>query len=385
MDRQRATSQIAAPPYMDGGEPGATRWVLRTRYALDRRLGVLIQGLALKHLNGHLQEVLLVEGCTLSAGLYSVNPEGVGRHVPMNDSCISIQRRRLCTLLKTNPPSVLIVFRSFEELETIASQHASVVDVVGRLVSATPITYYQKQDRSIKRQVVVIENEREVSLSITLWSNFAERLNLPELIELNGAAPVIVAFTTYSKTYNMHPVSFGVGIVGASSTSATRIVLSPAARNTARLTAHFGDAVAAIGVVPTELDTPEKAATVYRQSFKTITELQTIQSTATMGGKFRCRGKITDLDTSRDWCYLGCATCSKAAVRCDAPYWCAKCDATVHPHQLKQCFRVRFMVHEGSAYAPFIMIGQAAETVLKVSAGTLLATAPDRTSFRPDR
>ncbi|CAL1358643.1 unnamed protein product [Linum trigynum] len=36
------------------------------------------------------------------------------------------------------------------------------------------------------------------------------------------------------------------------------------------------------------------------------------------------------------------------------------------------------MVHDGSVFAPFVLLGQTAEALLKVSAGTLLGAAPDR-------
>ncbi|CAI0412981.1 unnamed protein product [Linum tenue] len=188
---------------------------------------------------------------------------------------------------------------------------------------------------------------------------------------MDGTAPIIVAFTSLN-------LSIWRGNVGASNTSATRIVILPPVPQAQSLALHFGDVVGTIGVVPTEYDTPEKAVIVYRESFKTIPELQIVQSTSTMGGKFRCKGKIIDIDMSRDWCYLGCAVCCKAAVRRDAPFWCEKCDATVHPHQLKQCFRVRLMLHDGSAFAPFVVLGQTAETLLGVSASALFAAAPDR-------
>ncbi|CAI0548469.1 unnamed protein product, partial [Linum tenue] len=74
----------------------------------------------------------------------------------------------------------------------------------------------------------------------------------------------------------------------------------------------FCDAIGTIGILPIECDTPQKALTIYRDSFRTIPELQLIQSTASMGDKFRCKVTITDIDTTRDRCYLGCAICCKA-------------------------------------------------------------------------
>ncbi|CAL1370101.1 unnamed protein product [Linum trigynum] len=107
-----------------------------------------------------------------------------------------------------------------QDLHAIASLDEALVDVVGRLVSPTPVGYVQKQNRSIKRQTIVIQNERETSLSVTLWEEFVERLVLPDHIQMDGAAPVIVAFTS------LNP-SIWRGTVGASNSSVTRIVMLP--------------------------------------------------------------------------------------------------------------------------------------------------------------
>ncbi|CAL1405962.1 unnamed protein product [Linum trigynum] len=192
---------------------------------------------------------------------------------------------------------------------------------------------------------------------------------------MDVAAPVIVAFTSLNLlTWN----------VGASNISATRIVVSPRVFQNQSLAVYFGDAIGTIGILPIECDTPQKALTIYHDSFRTIPELQLIQSTASMGDKFRCKVTITDIDTTRDWCYLGCAICCKAAVRHDAPLWCDKCKATVLLHQLKQCFHIRLMGQDDdSACAPFLLLGQTAETLLLVSANALFAASPDRVNGYP--
>ncbi|CAI0465137.1 unnamed protein product, partial [Linum tenue] len=154
-------------------------------------------------------------------------------------------------------------FCQLEELEPIAVAPQFLVDVFGRLVSVTPITYFQKQDRTRRKQTVVLENERCIK-----------------------------------HLCNSH----------------------------CRVPKGIADSVPGCA----------KALTIYRDSFRTILELQLIQSTASMGDKFRCKVTITDIDTTREWCYLGCDISCKAVVRRDAPLWCDKCEATFILHQLKQ-------------------------------------------------
>ncbi|CAL1410092.1 unnamed protein product [Linum trigynum] len=358
------------PSRPDGFSEYATLWT--------DELGVLVQGLASKHLSEQLKEVLSV-GKIYFVTQFSQR-EAKKRWAPCsNDRLLHFTSSTTFVLADEDASSFCadsFEFRRFEDLHGIASRAEHLVDAVGRLVSATPVTYFQKQHRSIKKQAVVIENERGASLPVTLWAEFADKLPLAELIQLDGAAPIVVAFTSLN-------LSLWRGNVGASNTSATRIVIRPTVLEAQSLALHFGYVIGAIGIVPVENDTPEKAATVYHESFKTITELQTIQSTSTMGGRFRCKATITDIDMSRDWCYLGCAVCSKAAIRRDAPFWCEKCDVTVHPHQLKQCFRIRFMVHDGTAFTPFLVLGQTADSLLGVSAASLFAAAPDRGAGYP--
>ncbi|CAL1415110.1 unnamed protein product [Linum trigynum] len=353
------------PKRQDGFSEFATLWT--------DELGVLVQGLAARTLSSHLSDILIV------GEVYFIKQFGQRESRKRWAACSNDRTLHFTSstsfLLSDQEESTFCAdsfeFRQFEDLPPMAREPTFCVDVVGRLVSVTPVTYFQRQEHSVKKQTIVIENERKFSLSITLWADFADKLPLADLILIDNAAPVIAAFTSLN-------LSLWRGTVGASNTSATRIVVSPTTQESQALAAFFVDAVAPIGVVPAECDTPEKALTVYRESFKTIPDLQEIRSDSTMGGKFRCKGKVTDIDTSHEWCYLGCAVCSRTAVRRDAPFWCEKCQATIHPHQLKQCFRIRLMVHDGCAFAPFVLLGQTAESFLEVSASVLLAAAPDR-------
>ncbi|CAI0628237.1 unnamed protein product [Linum tenue] len=359
-------------------------------------LGVLIQAVAPRQLSPHLNEVLTV-GRVYFISLFTQREARKRWASCSNDRILDFTAKTTFVSSNENDAQFCLdsfEFREFENLEAIAGQAAHLVgeftvhctalriqnclltqlfyaDVVGRLVSATTVTYYQKNDRSIRRRTVVIQNERDMSISVTLWGDFAERLALQELIQMDGAAAVIVAFTSLN-------LSIWRGTVGASSTSATRIVVSPPVPHAQPLALHFAGAVGALGVVPIECDTPEKAMTLYRDSFRTIAELQNVQSISTMGGKFRCKATVTDIDMSREWCYLACAVCCKAAIRRDAPFWCDKCSKTVNPHELKHCFRIRVMGQDGSTCAPFVLLAQTAESLLGVSASALLAAAPDR-------
>ncbi|CAL1360101.1 unnamed protein product [Linum trigynum] len=239
------TLMAGNPARPDGFSENTTLWT-------DELVGCLVQGLASKQLCGQLQEVLDL------GKVYFVSQCESRKHwsVCSNDLMLYFNSKTSFVHSPEDdhtfyPDSFEI--RRFEDLEKIVTVHCSVVgwcsiresallnvhtmhaeeilfsiDVVGRLVSATPVSYFQKQERSIKRQVVVIDIERyfalpflvslacfvlpnssfslpsvssvagKASLSITLWSDFAERVNFPKLIELNGTTPVIVAFTSLS-------------------------------------------------------------------------------------------------------------------------------------------------------------------------------------------
>ncbi|CAI0396895.1 unnamed protein product, partial [Linum tenue] len=359
------TWKAGNPSRPDGFYEHSTLWT--------DELGVLIQAAAPKHLSDQLNEALTV-GRIYFVSLFTQREAKPRWSSCSNDRILGFTSKTAFVCSTEDDSNFCLdsfEFREFEALDGVAGQSALLVDIVGRLVSATGITYFQKQHRSIRKRTVVIQNERDMSISVTLWGELADRLALQELIQMDGAAAVIIAFTSLN-------LSVWRGTLGASSTSATRIVVKPPVPHTNSLALHFAGAVGALGVLPTECDTPEKAKTLYRDSFRTISELQTVQSVSTMGGKFRCKATITDIDMSRDWCYLGCAVCHKAAVRHDAPFWCDKCSATVNPHELKHCYRIRVMVQDVSACAPFVLLGKTAEDLLGVSAGALLAAAPDR-------
>ncbi|CAL1403721.1 unnamed protein product [Linum trigynum] len=186
------TWKVGNPVRPDGYFEFSTLWT--------DELGVLVQGLSPKQLASHFQEILHV------GKVYFVEQfaqrESRRRWAPCSTNrLLYFNSNTSFTASPENDPTFCLdsfEFRRFEDLEDIASRHACLVDVVGRLVSVTPITYFQKQERSIKRQTVAIEDERKASLSITLWSEFAEKLNVAHLMELDGAAPVIIAFTSLS-------------------------------------------------------------------------------------------------------------------------------------------------------------------------------------------
>ncbi|CAI0475217.1 unnamed protein product, partial [Linum tenue] len=216
-------------------------------------LGVLVQGISLKQLASHLQEILHV-GKVYFVEQFAQRESRRRRAPCSNDRLLYFNSNTSFTTSPEDDPTFCrdsFEFRSFEDLEDIASRHVC-------LVGLSPILSFIK-----------------ASLSITLRSEFAEKLNVAHLMELDGAAPVIIAFTSLS-------LSIWRGNVGASNTTATRIVMSPAVPQCAALTVHFGDVVPAIGILPAECDTPEKAVTVYRESFRMITELQAVRSTATL-------------------------------------------------------------------------------------------------------
>ncbi|CAI0552754.1 unnamed protein product [Linum tenue] len=178
------------PSRPDGFSEYATLWT--------DELGVLVQGLASKLLSDQLKEVLSV-GKIYFVTQFSQR-EAKKRWAPCsNDRLLHFTSSTTFVLADEDASSFCadsFEFRRFEDLHGIASRAEHLVDAVGRLVSATPVTYFQKQHRSIKKQTVVIENERGASLPVTLWAEFADRLPLAQLIQLDGAAPIVVAFTS---------------------------------------------------------------------------------------------------------------------------------------------------------------------------------------------
>nr|VDC84387.1 unnamed protein product [Brassica rapa] len=68
--------------------------------------------------------------------------------------------------------------------------------------------------------------------------------------------------------------------------------------------------------------------------------------------EFLCTAKVTEIQQSEGWCYIGCAVCSKKLIREESSFTCAPCNVTNAVAKLR--YRVVLSVSDNTGSAAFV-------------------------------
>ncbi|CAL1353729.1 unnamed protein product [Linum trigynum] len=277
-------------------------------------------------------------------------------------------------------------FCDFASLEERSGSRTLLTDVVGWLTSISQVDHISTCNGEATCQKLVIQNERGISLSISLWGKLAYNLRATELITAAETSPVIIAIGGLT-------ISTFRGEVGASSTSATRIILNPQTLEFGYFKPYpndFGDLIKVasnasdgISSIPVANETPEKNAQRALELQRTVSDLINIRAIGESANKvYICKATVTAVKSPKNWAYRGFTKCYRTVTDCGANYWCEK-DNRIPASQTKQWYLTRLIVQDATDEAIFLLIGETADKLLRRKCSEVYDSFPQGTGILP--
>ncbi|CAL1359593.1 unnamed protein product [Linum trigynum] len=277
-------------------------------------------------------------------------------------------------------------FCNFETLGLRTGSKELLTDVVGCLKSISPVEYTDTCNGAATKQSLILQDERGTTLSISLWGDLAYKLKAYDLALPAQASPVIIAIGGLLITSRRDGI-------GATSISATRIILNPQSLDFGDFKPYpddfeglikvASDAAFSVSLIPVTNDTPEKKAEHALQSQRILKQL--IELRATCGSpnmSYICQATITAIKSPTTWAYRGCTKCSRKVTECGSNYWCLK-DNQIAPSETKPWYLTRLIVQDGSDEAVFLLIGETADRIFTRKCSKLYDNFPQGTGILP--
>ncbi|CAL1413724.1 unnamed protein product [Linum trigynum] len=202
-----------------------------------------------------------------------------------------------CSLPAAEFPTDSFEVVPYSELSNRSGDNRILADVVGRLHSISGIDHQVTNHGSTPKQVLVLKNAQGQRVSITLWNELTAVLDRPALIQADSIEPVIIGVG------GLMVGRLIAGEYSCSSSSGTRIVVSPRIPEAYSLAAFFGGSRVPVADLPVKFTTPGDAVADAERRTRTIAELLDLHySGASVDEKHRCGGKNRSVD-SRSPCY----------------------------------------------------------------------------------
>ncbi|KAL5713607.1 DNA helicase [Ranunculus cassubicifolius] len=212
------------------------------------------------------------------------------------------------------PPKFHIV--PFEELRKRVESVTYLSDVIG---ICTKITDQGTSRNGAPKKEMLIRNERDEEIAVTLWDNIAR--NIPSFLTDTSQKNIVVIAAAIVKNDG--------GMVALVSTKGTRLYVNPD--------------IPAVVPLQQRLQMPptRKRSLIPAVDTKTLLYVKQLLNRNVENGGLICRAKIMTVYHDEGWSYLACPTCRRKPNKNDNRYWCKQCRVFVNLPILKYMIQVR--------------------------------------------
>ncbi|CAL1402099.1 unnamed protein product [Linum trigynum] len=236
-----------------------------------------------------------------------------------------------CSLPAADFPADSFEVVPYSDLPKRNGYHRILSDVVGRLHSISGIDHQVTSNGSTPKHSLVLENAQG------------------------------------QKADSIEPVIIGVGslmvgrlIVGqytCSSSSGTRIVVTPRIPEAYSLTTFFGGARNPVTELAVQFATPEDAAADAQRRTRTIAELLDLyHSDGSVDERHRCGGIIRSVESRSPWYYTSCNMCKKkCSTWRNGNYWCPD-NWEISEQHVTIGYKIQLTLRDSTNEARFIVL-----------------------------
>ncbi|CAL1395453.1 unnamed protein product [Linum trigynum] len=146
------------------------------------------------------------------------------------------------------------------------------------------------------------------------------------------------------------------------STPVTRCLLNPVSEMAEMIRAAFFAVKNTVQYYPPRFAIAAEAAAFEADRIRTVAQLVSMCSPSVVdNARYRCSAQIISIDSSRQWYYLGCSMCSRAAKEYEGgDYWCDE-HCRISPEQTQNCYRIRVNVEDKTGCVVFVLLSRVAE------------------------
>ncbi|KAH0936270.1 hypothetical protein HID58_013387 [Brassica napus] len=219
-------------------------------------------------------------------------------------------------------------FRPYEQLIELANTGKQLPDVMGELRAIrSTITDHIP---GAQRVMLTLRLESDVNVCVSLFDSLA--LAFHSKLDLYGREPRIVLVTGINPKNVSDKRAFVLAVIS------------------------FVDDIPMVTLpdVGTE-QSGSSSKVVHAQKIELLTVAELTQFVISGDPQiieFLCTAKVTEIQQSEGWCYIGCAVCSKKLIREESSFTCAPCNVTNAVAKLR--YRVVLSVSDNTGSAAFV-------------------------------
>ncbi|KAJ4827753.1 hypothetical protein Tsubulata_019605 [Turnera subulata] len=279
---------------------------------------------------------------------------------------LDLRRKTRIREIGYSGPEIPLHFFSFIDYENItatAGNENPLTDLIGYLdgmqeIEKQPCRGNRIQD---KREFILLD-ERRNRARVTFWGKHARLFDLQALESQD--LPLIVVFTS------LKAVEYrGGNIPTLNATESTMVFYNPDIPQLAPYRQVFSSSTAQIKILPPSPASNKGINRIHQLQRKTIEELLLLDPATHQHERYTCKARILDVNLANGWFYEACHICFKQLDVSSEVKTCQKCG--VIKGLPLPCYKIHFIVEDDVEQAIFILMGTAAERVLKTTCYSL--------------
>ncbi|CAL1411477.1 unnamed protein product [Linum trigynum] len=343
--------------------------------------GTLIQAIAPPNLAHRFGAILQLVCVYLVARFRLEQPQAMWRTCSYRFSLVLSQETIFedVTMLSPGFCADSFEFVPFNSLQSLPRSTNQLIDVVGKVVSIAGLSCSVTSTGAVVRRKLVIQNERNIRLNITICGDVARSLDGEELAYLGRSGFVILGVCSLQITNDTTDAMF------LASTPATRFVLEPSSElaNVVRATSPGGTDT--IRYYPSCFSTSFEEKIFRADSTKTVMDLIHLSNNSMVDAtKYHCLAQVLSAESSRPWFYLGCAFCFKTAREIPGTndFLCDE-HGQLMPQETENCYKIHLAVRDTTGSACFVALGKTAGSLIGFTANELLVRHPQHHGHFP--
>ncbi|KAJ1686117.1 hypothetical protein LUZ63_017507 [Rhynchospora breviuscula] len=219
-------------------------------------------------------------------------------------------------------PLYYFKFRELEEIGVNLRASKTVVDIIGR-ISAIGQTRQANPDSNVHYKDIVITNERNTSVRVTLWPGYAELIDTETIQEISKTNPVVIAFSSLE-------IKYYKGVYSLKTFSATKVYMDPAQPEILAYTDRFQGVQHPIGEIESGESQASRSSSSTPPIPKTLLELIELEPLSNKDQLYICEATISDILNKESWTYTACPSCKSMLPWRGKSCTCERCGIEVN-------------------------------------------------------